>query len=525
MKKILYLSSVIILSFFVTTSCSSDFLDTNPTDKGSGEELLGDAKTALVPLNGIYRLMYTQGWSTEFNTQQTDGLSAWNLAADVMGEDMVMKAQGSGWYWNDATYTVKDRYPSDGWRPYDLWNGYYTLISNANNIIAAQHTMKGSQADIDYVIGQAYAIRAMAYNYLAMWFSRTYKGHEGDKCVPIYTQPTSIITEGRPRATVQEVYSRIKIDIDSAIVLLQNAPAQSHKSHIDYYVANGLKARICLITNDWRDAADAASIAKSKPGVQIGGAQELTNGMNNVKNRNVMWGAELITTQGQGHGTFHYHMDAFSMYDVDGAQIYAFRAPKTINQNLYNHMNPTDIRREWWDPTNSIIESDGVVLSNYIQKKFLFSDVTNGIGDRMWMRIEEMYLIEAEAECRLGQDGTAKTLLETMMLARDPSYTTSKTGMALGALTSDITNSLLEEILLQRRIELWGEYGRVFDIKRLKQGFRRTTAMGWPTAALLNARDTQDPETYAWVMTIPQAEFDGNVNMDATTDQNPLGDH
>jgi hypothetical protein len=27
-----------------------------------------------------------------------------------------------------------------------------------------------------------------------------------------------------------------------------------------------------------------------------------------------------------------------------------------------------------------------------------------------------------------------------------------------------------------------------------------------------------------WVLTIPQTEFDGNANMDAETDQNPIGD-
>ncbi|HBG54538.1 MAG TPA: RagB/SusD family nutrient uptake outer membrane protein, partial [Rikenellaceae bacterium] len=95
---------------------------------------------------------------------------------------------------------------------------------------------------------------------------------------------------------------------------------------------------------------------------------------------------------------------------------------------------------------------------------------------------------------------------------------------ALGALTSDETGSLLEEILIQRRIELWGEYGRIYDIRRLKQGFTRTAAMGWPTAALITGRNTQNPNSYAWVLTIPQAEFDGNKNLDQTVDQNPMDD-
>ena len=41
---------------------------------------------------------------------------------------------------------------------------------------------------------------------------------------------------------------------------------------------------------------------------------------------------------------------------------------------------------------------------------------------------------------------------------------------------------------------------------------------------LLKTRPTEDPESYMWVLTIPQSEFDGNVNMKADTDQNPMGD-
>lgn len=95
----------------------------------------------------------------------------------------------------------------------------------------------------------------------------------------------------------------------------------------------------------------------------------------------------------------------------------------------------------------------------------------------------------------------------------------------MGALTTDITGSLLEEIILQRRIELWGEYGRVYDIKRLKQGFVRTAEMGHPTDGItaLSSLKCDNPETFDWVMTIPQSEFDANKNMDPATDQNPVG--
>lgn len=184
-------------------------------------------------------------------------------------------------------------------------------------------------------------------------------------------------------------------------------------------------------------------------------------------------------------------------------------------------MNATDARRAWWDPNGDYS------YGGYIQRKFDFSNLQTWEGDYIWMRIEEMYLTAAEAACRLGIETTAKRYLMDLMSKRDPNYSCNKTGTSLGALTSDETGSLLEEILLQRRLELWGEDGRIYTIRRLKQGFERTTARGWPSGLCISSHSYawRDPESYSWVMTIPRAEFDGNENMDEYRDQNPIGDY
>ncbi len=69
----------------------------------------GSADAAMIAMNGIYRSMYTAGWSTAANTHQCFGISAYNLMADVMGDDCIMNGQGSGWFWFDAVYNVKPR--------------------------------------------------------------------------------------------------------------------------------------------------------------------------------------------------------------------------------------------------------------------------------------------------------------------------------------------------------------------------------------------------------------------------------
>ena len=511
MKRIFKYTFVGLLAggMLLTTSCSEERIETVPTKSMSGQGLFANGNAALVALNGIYREMYTAGWSTSGNTHQCFGITAYNLCAEVMGEDHIMGASGSGWFWYDALYNVKQRYTSSSWRSYDLWYAYYNWIANANYIIAAEETMGGTSSEVNYAIGQAYAIRAYSYFMLSQYFARTLKGHESEKCVPIYTEPTTPETKGQPRSTNAEVYAQIDSDIKKAVELLQGTE-QQNKSHISYAVALGLQARIALVENDWQTAKTAAKAAIAASGCSIQPVKSFI-GMNNVGAGNVMWGAEIIADQVGMYASFFSHMDF-------EAGKYGESAPKCINKELYAKMNATDARRDWWV---SVKTSAGL-----LQEKFKFTDVATWMGDYIFMRVEEMYLTAAEAECRLGEEDAAKADLMALMAQRDASYTVSKTGTALGktSATADETGSLLEEILIQRRIELWGEDGRMYTLKRLKQGFRRTAAQGWPSAALLATRPTDDPESYMNVLTIPQAEFDGNENMNGDTDQNPTND-
>lgn len=504
-----------LLSFGMLASCG-DQVETSPTKSMSGEGLLASGNAALVALNGVYKTMYTAGWTTTGNTHQCFGITAYTIMADVMGEDMIMQAMGSGWFWFDCIYNIKSRYTNSAWRSYDLWNAYYTWISNANYIIAAEESMGGTETEKNYAIGQAYAIRAYSYFMLAQDFARTYKGHESEPCVPIYNEPTVPSTTGQPRSTVAEVYGQIDTDIDKALALL-NGTKQSDPSHIGYAVALGLKARIALVKNDWQTAKDAAHEAITASGKNILPVSSFT-GLNDASAGNVMWGFTIITDQVGAYASLFSHMDA-------DAGAYGSTARKEINKELYAKMGAADSRRAWWNPADPNNKDKDGNEYGYQQEKFKFSDIQTWMGDYVLMRVEEMYLIAAEAECRLGEETEARTDLMALMSQRDPDYTTSKTGTSLGATSSDMTGSLLEEIIIQRRIELWGEAGRMYDLKRLKQGFRRTAAQGWPSDALLSTRPTDDPEAYMNVFTIPQAEFDGNVNMDASNDQNPVGDY
>lgn len=516
MKHIRLLSVLFLIA--ILTACSEEALEKQPTTAVSGSSMFDNATAALVPLNGIYSAMHTTGWTTSGDRPHNWAVRANMLAGEVMGDDMVIFARGSGYFWRDHSYTMKERWTLTSSRSYVIWKEYYTYIANANYIIAAEDTMEGSEQDVNYIIGQAYAIRAFSYFTLARWFSRTYKGHESEPCVPIYTEPSVAGTQGKGRSSVQEVYTLIVSDLDKAIDKLYNSYAHTHISHLDYCSVNGLRAQVALEMNDWAKAAECAKIARSK--TQIGEGTDLTDGMNQTTYKNVMWGMVITIDKIHYQRNLFAHMDQGTNRGYSTA--YGARDPKYVTPWLYNKMGENDIRRAWWTPVKKSKIAGGY---GYWQDKFRYKDPVTFTGDYIFMRNEEMLLTEAEALCRLGKDTEARALLLELMSKRDPDYKCTKTGSSLGALTTDETGSLLEEILIQKRIELWGENGRIFEIKRLKQGFVRTADQGFEARTISTVTgNTQNPESYVWVMPIPQAEFDGNAALDLTKDQNPLDD-
>ena len=473
---------------------------------GSSNYAVSEAQQAL---DDIYYSMHAYGWTVTGNTHQCFGITSYNLMAELMGDDMILSKKGYGWFWDDASYAVKPYYTTTSSRSYDLWTAYYTWIADANYILAASSTLTGTTAEKNYVKGQAYAIRAYSYFMLAQSFARTYKGHESDPGVPLFGGTYFTGSTGQPRSTVAQVYAQIDSDINQAITLL-NGTTQQSPSHIGYAVAQGLKSRIALVEENWNAAYDAAMEAITASGKSVQNVSDFM-GINDVSAGNVIWGADIPDEEPLGYASLFGHLST----TVQG---YGTSGPKQITQWLYNKMSATDTRHAWWDPSSQY--SSG----GYAQMKFDFADPSAKTGDYIYMRIEEMYLTAAEAACRRGLNSTAQMRLMSVMSKRDPNYTCTKTGTELGALTTDETGSLLEEILIQRRLELWGEDGRIYTIRRLRQGFERKTDYGWPSQ-LSTGHTWNDPECYAWVLTIPQSEFDGNSQMDLATDQNPLGDY
>ena len=314
------------------------------------------------------------------------------------------------------------------------------------------------------------------------------------------------------------MYDQINADITDAIQLLDEAKMpQTHPSHVDYYVANGFKAKIDLVQERWLEAIDAAQKALAKPGlVRVLTVNQLGK-FNNSKLDNVLWGLEIIPDQTSGIQSFFSHLDA-------DAGNYGSSARHAVASWLYNQIPASDARHAWFRPPMPASEHvAGTSMVSYCQLKFAFSDVTTRTGDYILLRAEELILLQAEALARLDRYNEARTLMLELGAKRDPNYATRLAtfmdAKAYNTNTIDPLTTLMDEILFQRRVELWGENGRLWDLQRLKLGFNRTYE-GTNHSSRLATKDT-GPMSKEFISPIPQSEFDGNPNM-STADQNPL---
>ena len=113
-----------------------------------------------------------------------------------------------------------------------------------------------------------------------------------------------------------------------------------------------------------------------------------------------------------------------------------------------------------------------------------------------------MVLIEAEALVRQNKSTEAATALKKLMEKRDPAWRKSST--------------TLDEILLQRRIELWGEGFGYFDLKRNSLGIDRNYAGNNHLPGYAKTVPAQSP---LWTYQIPNQEMQENSHLDAS-DQN-----
>lgn len=496
-------SYILLLAVFSSTfvSCKKDYLETRPTGSVSELNVFLTTSDAMKALEGMHRLLYRQ----YYGQQALGGISGNMIYMDALGEDLVMTGQSNGWFINEYKW-INHRISTSVINQFN-YLFFYTFVSNANMVLANIDAAVGPDSVKNHIKGQVLTYRGWAYFNMIQLFGERFVngGPNSGLGIPLVTAPNSPATA---RNTVAEIYTQINKDLDDAITFLSGVSKRRDNSHINVRVAKGVKARVALAQQNWATAAQMA--AEARAGYSLMSHAEYRSGFNNFTNREWIWGIR----QQDDQTTFFYSFFAFVSANYNSTNIRT--NPKAINSLLYANITATDVRKQLWDPTGSNtsfpipLNPDGTAAGSrfpYMNRKFLVANVNISNGDLPLMRASEMYLIEAEALARAGgQEAAARSALYAVAYTRDSSY----------VMSANSGQALIDEVMTQRRVELWGEGHRFYDLKRTNTPLDRSGANH--NGSLVGVYNIPVGDL-RWQFLIPQAEIN---NTNGLVVQNPL---
>lgn len=536
----LFLGALTVASL---TACSSDFLDTTPTQSTATATVFSTTENVKLAVNGLAYLMksqhaaFTQGYCGENAIR--------SIFSEYLSQEFRYNQFATGWeiIMDGKYYTAKTtkyaKYP---------WAYYYEIISNANSIIAHVDEATGEESDKLFYKAQALTFRAYCYSKLMEIYTPRWQDTNNGETKGIVLRLDES-TGSMPLSTVKECWDQIYQDCKDAIADFEQSGedrASKERYLTNKNVAYAIYARAALYRQDYQTALEMAK--KAREGYALMTNAEYTSGFNSY-NSEWIFGTCDISEENNWYWTFGTQFACNGEY-----------AKKTkygagdIEKELTDKMPTNDVRMknfltidkfnglDLYNGTGTEEQQDGSVKDNipHINKTYGFmnsdeafaaakayvsahtpSGVSEayqsgyyyinaqlkfycldspGVMPLSLIRSSEMVLIEAEANYFLGNTSAAQaSLIELNKTSgRNPEYTCTKTG-----------DDLFNEIKDYRELELWGEGFNWYDMKRWKLDIvRKSFADGGNCHVATAQRVSATANDWTWA--IPETETNYN---------------
>ena len=455
---------VILAIVMLTSSCSESFLDINPEQSVAAESAVVDLVTLQTALYGTYSKLQNNDYY---------GRTMY-IIPELMADNLYLSSRNTGRYLEYENFVVSERNgEAEG-----LWEKGYEVIANATRAIEGGKAIEGStptgQISINQLIGEAYALRALAHFDLVRMFAQPYNftadaSHLG---IPVISEVNTVQTSPS-RNTVKEVYTQINNDLTAALGLMQT---QKGKGSFSIGAVKGLLARVALYQDD-----EANAIKYSSEVITTGGYTLITN-----NNYATLWSSELnnetlfevVNTIADSEGSNSLgHFFSVSGY-----------ADALVSTELYNLYDSEDVRKTAiTSGAKPSAETDALFVNK-------FPKGTAADDNIKILRLAEQYLIRAEAYVKEGENTLAQNDLNVILKRANPNAPNAiETG-------SDLLNRILEE----RRKELAFEGHRLFDLNRNKKDVKIIQSEKSITVSYPNDK---------FILPIPLKEINSNPNI------------
>lgn len=537
-----YIKSIMMVGLFslalVNTSCIEE---TEPTDVATQDQAERSSSATKAQAMAIPAQLgdMDDDYVDRYNWHAPFGYPALLIIRDMMCNDAGFPTSSYAYhfYYFGANMNLDGRYIYIAY----VWTYYYKLIQAANSIISVVNPETATKDQLGY-LGAAYAVRAMAY----MDMARMYEFLPNDKTssvnsdgndvlgltVPIVTPDlTEEQARNNPRAKKADMVAFIEGDIAEAKKYIDNISDRLNRTMPNMACVYGLEARLNMWKEDYPAAAIAAQQAIDASGMtplSEAVALDKASGMNTYTQ--FMWCVNLVKESDavqSGIVNFTSWMSNQTTYGYTGAATGQY---VICDKNFYERISDTDWRKKWWQaPEGSSLRDqssknhieylsaeEAEALPTYASVKFRpgqgnQEDYNVGSATATpLMRVEEMYFIKAEAEAQSNPAAGIATLTDFMTKYRDPSYSTK-------ASTKD---EAVDEIIFQKRVELWGEGQLFFDYKRLNMSVTRGYE-GTPFFDRLRLNTNGRP---AWMnLVISVSEYQDNQAVNHWNNPDPSG--
>ncbi len=397
--------TVIAFSFIVwgATSCKK-FLEEKPDKKLTTASSLQDLQAIL---DNNYVLNNGSGLALTASDEYYLTTASWNALSSQADKD---------------SYTWQDNTQLDG-----EWNKLYSIVFHANTVLDALPKFGTSKDEQQWkaIKGGGLFFRAHAFYHIAQVFAKQFDEATASTDWGIPLRLSSDFHQPSVRASVQQTYSRVVEDLQEAALLLPVIP--KNKLRPSRPAAFGLLARVFLLMRQYENAKNMADSCLQNYDTLVD--------FNTVN-------ASAAMPLGAFNAEVIFHSLALFSNTV-------YTGMANIDTLLYQSYDTNDLRKQ--------VYFSGPPGGPWSFKGTYYSDpfyYFNGIA------VDEIYLIRAEANARLGHTTAAMNDLNTLMEKR------WKQGRFIPFTAADPA-SALNIILEERRKELILRGNRWSDLKRL----------------------------------------------------------
>lgn len=464
MKKIYILTA---LSASLLFSACSDDLNTAPSTSLPTDmaiETIGDYQKAL---NGVYqRMSYSQYLHA----------GSLGLYADCKGGDT--KVINNSNQISEITNFALNKQQHQA-------KGFYQWLSIssawANQALQAGEKF-GDKEDAKVITGQLLATRALLHFDMARLYAQipTVNGVDINKAnsgVVINNRVFNVFDKFT-RSTLKETYDFIISDLENAIPML---PEKHIGGGINKYAAQALLARVQLYYGNWAEALKNAEAVINNSSATLYDAKDYAKAWTMQNSSESLF--EIYTTDNIKNNPQRTSLGGFT--SING---YAEVGVNDEILSIFNNMEEgTDVRKTMINQ-----ETKDSYTGWFTTKYKGRPDATNKmfVNNPKIIRLAEVYYIASEAALKLGQQDKADQYYNEVRETRFESGFVAK------------QNITIDDILAERRIELFCENHRLFDLVR-----NNKEVPSWNTAEM------RKPDAFDIICPIPQSETDVNPGL------------